>query len=59
MENWRHPSGESQVLDPRPRPVSWNVARETIGVGRDVKNRGFLGEFAPTIFECERERGEV
>jgi hypothetical protein len=42
-ENCRHPGGESHALEPRPRPVSWKVARETIGVGRDVRKRGFLG----------------
>ncbi len=42
MENCKHPGGESHVLEPRPRPASWNVARETIGVGSDARKRGFL-----------------
>ena len=42
MENWRHPGGESQMFDPRPRPLSWKDARKTRGVAREARRRGLL-----------------
>ena len=42
MENWRHPAGESHMLEPRPRPVSWNEARKVRGAGSEVRSSGLL-----------------
>lgn len=41
-ENWRQPGGESHWFAPRPRPESWNVARERNGVASPRRMRGFL-----------------
>ena len=56
MENCRHPAGESHVLEPRPRPVSWNVARETSGAGRDARKEGFLRLLFPQFNLGKRRR---
>ena len=42
IEKSRLPGEESQILEPRPRPASWNDAREVRGVGRRDVRRGFL-----------------
>lgn len=42
MVKRRQPEGDTQALFPRPRPASWNVARETIGDGIFERRVGFL-----------------
>ena len=42
MENWRQPAGDSQMFEPRPRPVSWKEARKVSGAGRCDSRVGLL-----------------
>jgi hypothetical protein len=38
----REPGGETQILEPRPRPASWVVAVKVVPVGRRRRRRVFF-----------------